>query len=201
MTRIIKASEVKPGMTIRAEYLGVTKELTVSYIDPVRDTGGAEARTGLGGFVYLSGRKPVTVLSEPAPTQPEEPTEFGARVVVDGRRFLRSPEDRVDSQPWLEENEGTWRDWEELTYLGPVTVIPDQGWAVPGTPEVPDRIEEWPESDEHLRPYPWRDRDGDTWTWAKAQATWVCRDHRGDSQMARSRPSSWHAPFTRVTDA
>lgn len=143
MTRIIKASEVKPGMTIRAEFLGVTHELTVSYVESARGGGGAEVRTGLGGRVYLSGRKPVTVLSEPAPPQPEEPTEFGAKVIVDGRRFLRAPEWIGDRQPWLESGKGTWCNWDDLLRLGHVQVVPDQGWTVPDTPEVPERVDEW----------------------------------------------------------
>lgn len=76
MTRTIKASEVKPGMTIRAEYLGVTHELTVSYVESARGLGGAEVRTGLGGSVYLSGRKPVTVLAEPQPEEPDRIEEW-----------------------------------------------------------------------------------------------------------------------------
>ena len=118
----------------------------------------------------------VTVLSEPAPAQPEEPTEFGARVVVKGRRFLRSPVLKADFQPWLEENEGVWSDWDELCSLGPVTVIPDQGWGVPGNaepaPEVPDQIKEWPEDDTHLREYRWRDMYGGVWVYVDGVWRW-----------------------------
>ena len=97
MTRTIKASEVRPGMTIRAEYLGVTHECVVHSVGSPSSTGGVEAHTALGGSVYLAGRKPVTVLAEP---QPVEPTAFGARVVVCGRRAHRVAEGVNGTWPW-----------------------------------------------------------------------------------------------------
>lgn len=55
--------------------------------------------------------------------------------------------------------------WAEVCALGQVTVVPDQGWTVPAeTPEVPERIEEWPEDDAHLHEQRWRDRGGTVWS-------------------------------------
>lgn len=196
MTRTIKASEVKPGMTIRAEYLGVTHELTVKYVETARGLGGAEVRTGLGGSVYLSGRKPVTVLAEP---QPEEPTEFGARVVVNGRRFLRASEGGDDYLAWLDSGEGVCCDWEDLCSLGPVQVVPDQGWTVPAdTPEVPERVEEWPEDDTALRKHEWRDSSGRFWQ-SLGEGDW--RFEVGPDAWSFSYPSPYRGPWTRETDA
>ena len=51
-----------------------------------------------------------------------------------------------------------------------MTVVPDQGWTVPAeTPEVPDRIEEWPEDDEALRAYRWRDCYKNVLDWKKTR--------------------------------
>ena len=194
--RQIKASEVKPGMIIRWDQGGITYECTVSSVGPASFGVNVMAQRS-AATIYEE--TPVTVLLDP---QPEQPTEFGAKVIADGRRFLRT-DDHV--HPWLESEVWTWHTWDELCELGPVTVIPDQGWTVPDTPkpalEVPDRIEEWPEDDTALRKHKWRDREGDTWTWAKAQAEWECHDDRNDYQTAGSRPSPRFAPFTRVTDA
>ena len=120
---------------------------------------------------------PVTVLSEPGPVQPEEPTEFGAKVIVDGRQFLRAPLHSSDPTPWLSQLDGIWRQWGYLCNMGTVTVIPDSGWSIPTeTPVVPERIEEWPENDEHLRAHRWKDRSG--WVWkhhGEVGGGWIAR--------------------------
>lgn len=199
MTRTIKAKDIKPGMTIRWGYGDVSYQCPIVRVELFNGGQDVQGETQRGQAVLIQGGKDVLVVKEP---QPEEPAEFGAKVRVGGQLFLRAQQRRIDPIPWLGQSDGRWRNWAAILAMGPVQVVPDQGWTVPAdTPEVPDRIDEWPESDERLRPYPWRDRDGDTWTWAKAQAAWVCRDHRGNSQMACSHPSSWQAPFTRVTDA
>ena len=180
MTRTIKASEIKRGMKIRVEYLEVTHELTVSYVASEMGTGSVEARTRLGGSVYLPECRPVTVVSEP---QPEEPTWFGARVVVDGRKFLRSPASKFDVLPWLEEGESVWRDWDDLINMGSVQVIPDPGWTVPSgseADEVPTRIQsrdDWPEDDTPMRSYKWEAHGatairGDIWEYVDGAWTW-----------------------------
>lgn len=160
MTNTIKASEVRPGMEVQFDLSGWDVKGTVGTMKVLPRS--VWIYTEKCRVMSLELDSPVTVLSEP---QPEEPTAFGARVVVKGRRFLRSPVLKVDPQPWLEENEGAWRDWDDLCEMGPVTVVPDQGWTVPAdTPEVPDRIEEWPEDDAHLREQWWRDRKGSVWS-------------------------------------
>lgn len=193
MTRTITPAEIKPGMTIRWETQVEVKSTTEC--------------NGVGGVLisgdnriteYLASDAKVTVLSDP---QPEEPTEFGARVRVRDGRFVRLNDKTAGVVPWAEEGTGAWWTWGDLCELGPVTVIPDQGWTVPETPEVPERIEEWPEDDSALRKYKWVDRDADTWTWTEAQAKWECRNQRGECYMARSCPSSWFGPWTRATDA
>lgn len=127
MTRIIKASEVQSGMTIRWEGRGFIHEGLVE-----RTTAGVYPRatrvlSGQFGMDIPEDAE-VTVLSEP---QPEEPTEFGAKVTVDGRQFLRAPLHSSDQTPWLSQLDGLWRQWGDLCNMGPVTVIPDQGWTVP----------------------------------------------------------------------
>lgn len=140
------------------------------------------------------------ILDEPTPPQPEEPTEFGARVVIDGQKFLRAPERDGDRWPWLDQDESTWCDWDDLLRLGRVQVVPDQGWTVPAdTPEVPGRIEEWPDNDEALRPYSWRDSSGNTWRWVTSSSKWAAYDESGE--YVRSYPRPVYVPWERVTDA
>nr|WP_314314702.1 hypothetical protein [Kocuria rhizophila] len=168
MTNTIKASEVRPGMEVQFDLSGWDVKGTVATVD-VRPHA-VWIYTEKWCEMSLDLDSPVTVLSEPAPPQPEEPTEFGARVVAGRERFLLCD---CDSRPWRSVSEdgalGFFADWPLVCEAGPVKVIDaDPSWTVPedtpeDTPVVPDRIEEWPEDDEHLRAYQWRDRDGDLW--------------------------------------
>lgn len=198
MTNTIKASEAKPGMTVKWKRGKFTHEVPV---ERVHSTAGGRKTwfvNGVDGMSVQSDTQ-VTVLSEPAPPQPEEPTEFGAKVTVAGRRMILCTDDPKEPWPWLGEalNDDPVRwSWGQLTGLGPVQVIPDQGWTVPDdTPEVPDRIEEWPEDDTELRKHKWQDADGDVWRYESDNRVgrWLCAD------LLWGRP--YCGPWTRVTDA
>ena len=131
MTRTIKASEVKPGMTIRWDSGGITYQCKVGGLFPSITSGLVSVEAAGGGYIPLSRTQPVTVLSEPAPAQPEEPTEFGVRVRVRNGRFVRLNGGDPSLGPWYEEGTGYRWTWDDLCEMGPVTVIPDQGWTVP----------------------------------------------------------------------
>lgn len=140
MTNTIKASEVRPGMEVQWTHLGITRRCTATAVDagPPRD--GVNLRTSEGGAVYIPEGVEITVLSE-AP--PEEPTKFGARVRVRDGRFVRL-DDEWSASAWFEKGTARQWSWDDLCEMGPVTVIPDQGWTVPDDiPEVPERIDEW----------------------------------------------------------
>ena len=197
MTRTIKASEIKPGMTIRWEGRGFIHEGLVE-----RTTAGVYPRATRvlsGQFgMDIPGDAEVTVLTE---SQPEEPTAFGARVVAGGYEFLLSNGGR---RPWKARLDGNRYSWAEVCGLGPVTIIDaDPSWTLPAqvkvAPVVPERIEEWPKNDEHLRAYRWRDRDGDLWySISDSRTPWVVgfADRTGAFH-----PYPKRGPFTRVTDA
>lgn len=160
MTNTIKASEVRPGMEVQLDLSGWDVKGTVATVD-VRPHA-VWIYTEKCCAMSLDLDSPVTVLAEP---QPEEPTEFGAKIVVDGRHFLRAQGDSADDAPWLQQGTNFWYPWEAVCEVGHVTVIPDQGWTVPAdSPEVPERIEEWPEDDAHLREQWWQDRKGAVWS-------------------------------------
>ena len=196
MARTIKASEVKPGMVVKWDSNGFTHEGSVE-----RVTSGASAYTTRfisGSFgMTVSSDTTVTVLSEPLP---EEPSAPGARVMACERRFVRADNDDI---AWMDLESFIWRTWEEVCAMGPVTVIDaDPSWAVPaGTPEVPERIEEWPEDDEHLRDYLWLDSEGDTWGWLNDEAEWECRNSADICLSTSRRPVSLYGPWTRITDS
>ena len=136
MTRTIKASEVKPGMTIRFDFRGWDVGGTVTIVEVLRHWVWVSADDdGRRRFVELERDTPVTVLSEPAPAQPEEPTEFGARVRVRDGRFVRLGDADLRRHLWHEEGTGYLWSWDDLCEMGPVTVIPDQGWTAPATGE------------------------------------------------------------------
>ncbi|RKQ36229.1 hypothetical protein [Kocuria tytonis] len=158
----IKASEVKPGMTIRWEVKGLTHECTVSKTTFL-STDALYLRSSEGGDGYIPSDSLVTVLAEPPV---EEPTAFGARVVADGHEFLLSHGGR---RSWKARLDGKRYAWTDLCDMGSVVVIDaTPSWTVPEqvteTPVVPERIEEWPEDDTHLREQRWRDRKGAVWS-------------------------------------
>lgn len=166
MTNTIKASEVTPGMTVKWKRGKFTHEVPV---ERVHSTAGGRTTwfvNGVDGMSVQSDTQ-VTVLSEPAPAQPEEPRWVAARAKLRDYRFFRVDE---SDRPWRKADcmgrVFPYRySWSDVCSLGPVTVIPDQGWTVPAdTPEVPERIEEWPEDDAHLREQRWRDRTGAVWS-------------------------------------
>lgn len=193
--RQIKASEVKPGMTIRWEQDGAKIQLPVHSVEVGVVSVGLVALTKTQWC--LGAETPVTVLSEPAPAQPEEPTALGARVVVGEHRFILVDNDLT---PWLNMNTWMWYSWGELCNMGTVTVIDaDPCWLVPSdgepTPEVPERIEVWPEDDTALRKHKWQDEYGQIWQPGSNRHGdgWAC------GYLLRVRPL--HGPWTRVTDA
>ena len=160
--RQIKASEAKPGMTIRWETGGITHECEVEAVTPSLASGAVDLDAVGDGLMRIERATLVTVLSEPAPPQPEEPTAFGARVVAGGYEFLLSNGGR---RPWKARLDGNRYSWAEVCGLGPVTIIDaDPSWSIPteSTPAVPEKLYVWPENDEHLRGHKWCDNDGDT---------------------------------------
>lgn len=161
MTNTIKASEVRPGMEVQFDLSGWDVKGTVATVD-VRPHA-VWIYTEKWCEMSLDLDSPVTVLAEP---QPEEPTAFGARVVVGGLCFVRRGAAHL--RPW-ENDAATVFNWREVTRLGEVTVIDaDPYWTAPEdapeTPVVPGRVEEWPENDDHLREQRWRDREGAVWS-------------------------------------
>lgn len=145
--RQIKASEVKPGMTIRWTFNELTSECPVRERGDTDEFGGVPVTINSRSGVYVQGNTPVTVLAEPAPVQPEEPTEFEAKARVRDGRFVRLDWRGASLRHWYEIGTGRRWTWDELCEMGPVQVVPDQGWTVPDdrepAPNVPDRIEEW----------------------------------------------------------
>ncbi|MCG7424639.1 hypothetical protein [Kocuria rhizophila] len=198
MTRTIKVSEVRPGMEVQWTSLGITRRCTGEVVDAGSPRDGVNLRTSEGGAVHIPGDAEVTVLTEP---QPEEPTAFGARVVAGRERFLRCD---CDDRPWrcvsVDGALGYFVDWSLVCEAGPVTVIDvDPSWTVPETPVVPERIEEWPEHDEHLRGYEWRDRDGRPWVYSRTHGRWYNFSSTAISKLVTDEPK--FGPWTRVTDA
>ena len=162
MTRTIKAKDILPGMTIRWSQGDISYQCTLVSVEHINDDQDAWGKTQQGKIVLIGGDEDVLVIKEPP--QPDEPTGFGAKVRVLEGQFVRLDEPGFRFRLWYEMGTGRRLTWDELREMGPVTVVPDQGWEPPASsesaPEVPERIEEWPEDDRALRPYPWRDSLG-----------------------------------------
>lgn len=207
--RQIKASAVKPGMTIRWDDGYGVQEITPSKVVPLdmRTLPATILEGDCGVWRATDSDRLVTVLSEPAEPQPEEPVTLCARIVVAGRKIYRWTEDPKEPWPWrgeaLNVDPVLWS-WGQLCGLGPVTVVDAApSWTAPeqthDTPEVPNTVHVWPENDTALRPYPWRDRDGGTWKWLTTASEWECYDESGYYLQSGGRP--FYGPWTRVTDA
>ena len=187
--RQIKASEVKPGMTIRWE-----TEMKIKGTTECNGVGGVLIWGDNRTTEYLDSDAKITVVSEP---QPEEPTAFGARVVAGGYEFLLSNGGR---RSWKARLDGNRYAWADLCGMGPVTVVDaNPSWETPTAPNVPERIEEWPEDDEHLRGYEWRDRDGRPWVYSRTHGRWYTFSSTAISKLVTDEPK--FGPWTRVTDA
>ena len=190
MTRTIKVSEVRPGMEVQWTSLGITRRCTGEVVDAGSPRDGVNLRTSEGGAVHIPGDAEVTVLTEP---QPEEPTAFGARVVAGGYEFLLSHGGR---RSWKARLDGKRYAWTDLCEMGSVAVIDaTPSWTVPETPEVPERIEVWPEDDEALRKHRWRDADGYTW-FALEEERWTYNHVDGIRASVYSNPTC--GPWTRA---
>lgn len=147
--RQITASAVKPGMTIEWSELGIKYTCVVSSIEPARSQISQEIMASGGGEATLYNNTMVTVLAEPTPPQPEEPTAFGACVRVDGVEYIRDGVDDLWFTPKLIDCSRNHR-WEDITARGQVEVVNPNPFArveeapeqTPDAPEVPERIEE-----------------------------------------------------------
>lgn len=198
MTRTIKASEIKPGMEIEWKFGGYYTRCVVGLVQKENLSYPAYSIRAVGsaaGWKTFSPGREVTVLKE---AQPEEPTEFGAKIIVDGRRFLRAPLHSSDSTPWLSHLDGMWRNWSMILAMGPVTVVSDQGCPTPVDASwVPGRVDQWPEDDTALRAHQWRDWDRDIWTWVPSSSMWSCYDESGNYVYSYAHPV--RGPWDRVT--
>ena len=192
MTRTIKARDIKPGMTIRWGEADITHQCPLASVERFNNDQDIQGETPQGQVALLHGDDDVLVVKEPP--QPEEPTEFGALRWVGDRCFVRLDEAGERHLVWYEKSRGVLWGWEDLCKMGPVTVVPDQGWTVPDTTEVPERIEEWPDDDTALRAHKWRDVYGDVWVYVDGAWRWGIHPY-GDYETPIG------DPWTRVTDA
>lgn len=187
--RQITAAEVKPGMNIRFDLEGWDVKGTVARMH--RRPQGMWLYTDQSFELSLDLDAPVTVLSEP---QPAEPTAFGARVVAGGYEFLLSHGGR---RSWKARLDGKRYAWTDLCEMGSVAVIDaTPSWTVPETPEVPERIEVWPEDDDHLRAYEWQDRDGRPWVYSRTHEHWYNFSSSAISKLVTNEPQ--FGPWTRA---
>lgn len=204
MTRTIPAAEVIPGQRIRWTERGTTRELTVAAVRPAGCTDPAvQFRNDAGCYEYTDPAVEVTVLAE----GPQEPTWFGARAVAGEHLGVRASES--PDYPWTVREADTGDlvavTWAWLCERGPVTVLPETGWAVPTAPvaevAAPEYIEQgdWPTDDRHLWDYEWI--DSLEWTWTRdgeGDHPWTARpswDKSGKSDTQATAPID--GPWTR----
>lgn len=129
-----------------------------------------------GGFKNFRSHDHVTVITPPPMVQPEEPTELGQCIRIEGEDWLGVVIDPDDSRP-IRDTEEDWWNWEHILELAGdrrILVSDPPRWP-DEDPVVPDRIEagEWPDDDTHLREWEWVDCDGARWRWNTEKVGWV----------------------------
>ena len=122
--RIIDPSEIKVGMVIEWDVGDdFTVKCTVASVDIRRSFIGSNyyincEETDLGLVV---GGTDVRVISEPEIIQPEEPTSFGACVVVNGIHFIRYMAGTATNL-WCGEDKSA-TNWDKLCSMGQVEIV------------------------------------------------------------------------------
>lgn len=111
---------------------------------------------------------PVTVIAPPPVVQPDEPTELGQCIRIEGDTEVGVFVGHGRHFPFLYPPQ-EWLSWGEvLDRAGARRIIVSDPPRWPDeTPVVPERIDvgEWPDDDTHLREWEWVDRDGERWKW------------------------------------
>lgn len=141
----------------------------------------------------------VTVIAPPPVVQPDEPTELGQCIRIEGLpEYEALVVDPSAGFPFLYRLCGSvWhtRSWDEiLEDAGDRRIIVSDPPRWPDeTPVVPERIEvgEWPDDDTHLRAWKWIDVEGDPWWWDAQVGLWRLEYELSD----RGRPLC--GPWTR----
>lgn len=176
--RVIKAKNIESGMTIEWLSEGLTKKGVVKRISLFPENGIVNIEVDEGYVHFLGYSSYVVVLEEPKDIQPPEPTALGARVMVSGMKLVRTNNKKF---PWHYFDDDSFGiTWNGLCGMGQVIIVEadpwwpteesDEGWS-----NVPQYIEgQWPEDDEHLREYKWRDNVG--WIWHRVGDNWIARD-------------------------
>ena len=147
--------------------VGLTTRMRLENVE--RDAIEATLSTADGGLVYALTTSPVKVITPPPVVQPDEPTELGQCIRIEGSyAMLGVVADPGDSVP-IRAMYGGWMDWDDvLSRAGDRQIVVSDPPRWPDeTPVVPERIEvgEWPDDDTHLREWVWVDRDGERWKW------------------------------------
>lgn len=129
--RIIDPSEIKVGMVI--EWDNGDDFIVKCTVESVESVESVEAKDffSAGSAYYINGDETalgrvtagaeVRVISEPEIIQPEEPTNFGACVVVNDIRFVRYMTGSSEDLWWGDDN--SVADWSEICSLGQVKIV------------------------------------------------------------------------------
>ena len=161
---------------------GITYRLRLSKIE--RDVSKVmKLRTSDRGLTCAERDRPVTVITPPPVVQPDEPTELGQCIRIEGDDWLGIVADPQYTRCPIRDTDGGWWYWDHvLSYAGDRRIIVSDPPRWPDeTPVVPERIEagEWPDDDTHLRAWEWHsvdDRFGNDHTarWNDQESQWEC---------------------------
>ena len=137
-----------------------------------------------GGYRAVRDSRPVTIITPPPVVQPDEPTELGQCIRIEGDDdWLGMVVDPQDERGLIMDTDGGWWYWGSvLSRAGDRQIVVSDPPRWPDeTPVVPERIErgEWPDDDTHLREWEWHSVDhrfGDDHTalWDDQESQWEC---------------------------
>ena len=147
---------------------GITSRFRLDRIE-CYGTSQVKMLTTEGGAKHADLGERVRVIAPPPVVQPDEPTELGQCIRIEGDDDdLQAVVADPGSGMSIVNHEAIWCSWEEvLDSAGDRQIIVSDPPRWPDeTPVVPERIEagEWPDDDTHLREWEWIEMD-DGWPW------------------------------------
>ena len=177
MSKKINAGDTLTVGDLTDDYLGAVIEvgpveglITRMRLEDIKDRDGklVAMLTVERGIKYAHPDETVTVITPPPVVQPDEPTELGQCISIEGSEWWGVVVAPGTSDPILRFGGDRWSWIEVLEVFDDRRIIVSDPPRWPDeTPVVPERIErsDWPADDEHLRGWEWIDADGDVWRW------------------------------------
>lgn len=196
MSYTIAASEVKPGMTIAYESVGIKRTLTVDRAESEVDW--VALWTAERGIACIRPDAQVTVEGD----RPASLYAVGTVLRVPGYGSIVKIGEAGSAQ-WIDAHDGGSIMPGIVDRFDDVSVVytPEAGSddEVTGVPDVVQKWEDWERDNTEWRKHKWEDADGDVWEWGEDHSAWYVVDAGGARRFTSGTGLSIASfPVTRV---